>query len=201
MSNPTPSVESVAKEAARLLGAYIKSNRTRVDILRECASVVVDLRALFTLEDGRTDWSGRSPEYRRVMHDVYAAARVPTDRYDTVQAALRYHVGNLLREKVRAEDLAAVGLSGVSPRERLARNRDVVSAMSKSGAVSELTGDPVRLVVYAESLLDHVNADNLSRLTAAQKSAVRRALAGLAERTGVLSEAVGPKRATRRRAV
>lgn len=200
MTNSRSGLETLTDDAARLLGDYIASGRTRSDYLRACAAVIVEIRAHFILEDGRTDWGGRSPAYRKIIHDIYQRAHVPTDRYDTVQAALRYHVGNLLRDRVSADDLAAVGLSGVSPKQRLARTREVVSALSKSGEITELTGDPVRLLIYAEALLDHIAEDALDGLSAPEKAAGRIALEGLAARIKVLTpHLVGKK--TRRRAV
>jgi len=201
MTTNAKAIESLTEQAARLLGDYVQSGRTRADFLKACAAVIVDLRSHFKLEDGRTDWGGRSPAYRRAVHEIYLAAHVPTDRFDTVQAALRYHVGNLLRDRVPEDELAAVGLSGVSPKARLARNREVVSALSKSGSVGELTGDPVRLLIYAEALLDHVGEDVLSGLPSAQKAAARLALEGLETRIAALMPYVVRKRATRGRAV
>ena len=50
------------------------------------------------------------------MGQIYEGAQMPRERQDTFQAALRYHVGNLLRERADESELAAVGLTTTSPR-------------------------------------------------------------------------------------
>ena len=59
------------------------------------------------------------PSYRQVMAEIYEEAQVPREA-DTFQAALRYHVGNLLRERADESELAAVGLTSRPRRTRLA---------------------------------------------------------------------------------
>lgn len=202
MVKQTPaSTEALIASTARLLGDYIQSGRMRTDLLKECAAVVAELRQHFHLADGRTDWGGRSPAYRKAMHEAYSRAHVPTDRFDTVQAALRYHVGNLLREIVPADELAAAGLSKISPKERLNRTRDVVAALSMSGSVAEITGDPIRLLIYAEALIDHVAEDALDGLKGKERVAARDALRGLAERIEELLPHLPAQRSTRKKAV
>src|SRR4051794_5299906 len=98
-------------EGVKVLRRYLTDHRT--DHLKQLAEIVIQLRSAHTLEDGRTDWSGRSPAYRQSMADIYTRARVPPEKLDTVQAALRYHVGNLLRDRAKDEELGAVGLSPV----------------------------------------------------------------------------------------
>lgn len=187
--------------AARLLGDYVATGRTRKDILKDVAEALVELRATYSLEDGRRDLGGRSPAYREAVSEIYSRAHVPRDKYDTVQAALRYHVGNLLRERFDADELAAVGLKSTSPKARLARTRDVVAAMSKSGSVAELTSDPARLLVYAEALVEHVDHERLAALAGPERLAARRALAGLRACVETLTPLVAGKAPTRRSGV
>lgn len=107
-----------------LLKTYMETKRT--DQLKELALLLVALRGSHSLNDGRTDWSGRSQEYRADMRYIYREAGVLGDELDTVQAAIRYHVGNLLRTRASRADLEAVGLSAIAPKERLAAARRAV---------------------------------------------------------------------------
>lgn len=181
------SIDDLTQKASRLLADYIKSGRSRTDLLKECAALIVDLRSLHTLDDGRVDWSGRSTAYRAEIRKVYAAAKVPADVLDTVQQALRYHVGNLLRERADAGALEQVGLSSTSPRGRLSRQREVVAALSTNGSVAEVLNDPIRLIAHAEALLDYIDRSALAALTRKDRTAARASLEGLAEQATALA--------------
>lgn len=187
------SAGDIAQEATRLLRSYVQSGRTRTDVLKEVAALIVDLRAAHTLDDGRIDWAGRSPAYRAAMHEIYREAGVPKDRYDTVQAALRYHVGNLIRERATDEALEDVGLTSITPRERLAKNRDVVAALAASGTVAEIMGDPARILAQAAVLLEYTTAEALGALKGPERVAARRALTDLRDRVEILLPAVAPR--------
>ena len=134
----------IVDQAVPVLRRYLADPHTAD--LRELAELVIKLRAEHTLEDGRKDWGGRSPAYRASMHDLYSRAQVPADKADTIQAAIRYHVGNLLRERTKGEELAAVGLSPVAPRTRLATRRKVLQAQAADAAPRQ---DVARLAVMA----------------------------------------------------
>lgn len=114
-------MDDLVNHCIHLLRAYAQDRSTHQ--LKALAPLIVELRSRHSLKNGLPDWSGRSPEYRADMHWIYAEARIPADQLDTVQAALRYHVGNLLRERASLLDLEAVGLKATSPKERLAKVR------------------------------------------------------------------------------
>lgn len=192
MNPPEQAPAHLVEQASSYMRDYIESGRSRTDLLKEVAELVIQLRRSYTLEDGRADWSGRSPAYRAAIMEIYERGRVPRDRYDTVQAALRYHVGNLLRERVPVEELAAVGLSKVAPRERINRTRDVVAALAEDGSVASITGDPIRLVTHAEALLDFVDPDRLAELKGKERVAARHGLRHLSARAAELAAQLAP---------
>jgi len=193
MSRILTSRDALERDAVKHLSAYIKSGRARTDHLKDAAHAIAELRAHFTLDDGRVDWGGRSPAYRAAIHEVYSKARVSRDDLDTVQSALRYHVGNRLRETVDADELAASGLAPASPKARKAKAREIVAALSTAGSVGAITGDPVRLVVYADVLLDAVVDEALRAVTRREKIAARHALHSIAERLPALLALVNGK--------
>lgn len=183
--NDTVDISGLVERGTALLRDYLRAERQdhRTQILRDIAPIVVDLRSRFHLEDGRQDWSGRSPDYRRAMSQMYAAAQMPKERQDTFQAALRYHTGNLLRERAGDDELAAVGLTSVSPKERLNRNREALSAQREVAAPRQ---DAARLTAYASTLLDYVDEAALGLLPPERIVATRIALERLQARSAQL---------------
>lgn len=190
---PEKRAGEITEQATRLLREYVESGRTRTDILKQVASLIVDLRALHTLDDGRVDWSGRSPGYRAAMNEIYRGAGVTADKADTVQAALRYHVGNLLRDRASDEALEEVGLTSITPKARLARQREVVAALATTGSVAEVLNDPLRLLAHAEVLLDYIEPADLRGLRGKERVAARHVLTGLRERCDALGALVAPR--------
>ena len=55
------SADQLVETASNHMREYVKSGRTRTDQLKLAAEAVVGLREHFLLEDGRIDWSGRTP--------------------------------------------------------------------------------------------------------------------------------------------
>jgi hypothetical protein len=157
----TKKVEALAGRAATLLRDAAKASPDRrTGLLRELAGVIVDLRSRHTMEDGRTDWSGRSSDYRELIADVYSKARLPERAQETTLSALRYHVGNRLREVAPEEDLEDLGLARKRPVERVKDTRDRLSALARAGAAVESSSrksDVVRLVTGAEVVLSKVD--------------------------------------------
>lgn len=94
-------------------------------LLKSLAQVVVELRQRNAQLNGHTDWAGRTEGYRVAIAEVYSRGGMPTASKERhrVEAALRYHVGNLMRKVAPADELAAVGLKPEPPKERVARHR------------------------------------------------------------------------------
>lgn len=91
----------------------------KLDLLKALAKVVVVLRQRYRTPEGDIDWAGRSWDYRQTVGQMYEKAGIPPDSQSNIQASLRYHVGNLLREVAPAPQLEAVGLKTSSPKERM----------------------------------------------------------------------------------
>lgn len=172
---PRKRTDRLVEEAAALLAEYIAAGRTRTDLLKDVAAHIVELRSRFTLDDGRVDWSGRSPEYRAAIAAIYAGAKVPKQHLDTVQTALRYHVGNLLREKASDDELSAVGLTNVSPKDRLQTHRDIINALAATVEDPEniKRADIARYLTHAEALIDAVTTEGIDEMDPARRVAVR----------------------------
>ena len=184
-TKPTQLVE----QAVPVLRRYLTDPHTAD--LRELAELIIQLRSAHTLEDGRTDWGGRSPAYRQSMTDLYHRAAVPADKADTIQAAIRYHVGSLLRERTKGEELAAVGLSPIAPRQRLATRRQVLQAQAASAAPRQ---DVARLTAMAQALLEHIDAEAVPELPPERAVASRLALEAIDLRVSQLLRLLAPAR-------
>lgn len=102
------------------MAAYANSpeDADRTALLKDVATALVDSRGHFFNREGAPDWAGRTHAYRMWVRDATAAANLtPADR-TSIQAAVRWHVGTALRERLSPEQLEAIGLKVKSPRER-----------------------------------------------------------------------------------
>lgn len=122
---------------------------------RELATVLVDLRKRFKRND-KPDIAGRSQDYRNTVAKMYEDAGVPADSASNIQAAIRYHIGNVLREKFTEEQLAEAGLSTEGPRDRT-RNRNTAGRVAASAAGYESEDEMVKDMV---TTLQSVAADH-----------------------------------------
>lgn len=120
----TKSVKQQKAGAAQAVLAALQAlhKDQEVPTFRAAARAIVDLRRLYQHE-GVTDWTGRSLEYRDAIEHLYRQAEVPPDSESNVQAKIRYHVGNVLREVAPAEELKELGLAVAGPKGRAQQKR------------------------------------------------------------------------------
>lgn len=123
MPRGTPSISTLKSHGTTLLRDYVEADTRRTSVLRELAKVIVGIRSQTFQKDGKTpDWSGQSQAYRDTISAMYEDAGIPKDRESNVQSALRYHIGEVLREVVSSKALTAAGLATKGPKDR-ARTR------------------------------------------------------------------------------
>jgi hypothetical protein len=190
------SEEEVRAVAVELIRAYIAVGETTTEILRRLALCVIKLRSYYRTADGEVDWRGRSWEYRQAAEALYAEAGVPPDSASGIQSALRYHVGNYLRELVEPAQLAAVGLLPTSPRERIQVQREEAHAVLELARPADLPHSRTRaLVVLGASTkaLGAVVAD-LPNLGPEDRSAVLEAAQELRRELDALVATLRPAR-------
>jgi hypothetical protein len=82
--------------------------RNRTETLRKLAQVVVSIRAKHQYKD-MPDWGGNSNKCKEVIAEMYRKAGVDRDSESSMQKALRYHIGVLLRKVAPKEHLKALG--------------------------------------------------------------------------------------------
>lgn len=152
-------VASASTKAVAALRVLVRGKRGPAE-LRAAAHAIMDLRQCFEHE-GIPDWAGRTPEYRMKAEEVYRKAGVPSDSEDKLQSALRYHIGNVLREQAPPEHLDQLGLAKKGPRGRtqeLRETRRMAGVPARSSAarrpnirVAPGAFDPVQLVQHARA--------------------------------------------------
>lgn len=141
---------------------------------RRAAEALVNLRKQFKHE-GATDWAGRSPGYRDLVERLYRQAGVPSDSENGMQANLRYHLGNVLRQVAPPEELAALGLATAGPAGRVQASRQANPRKPKVRAASmiQMRGDPESLADLAFSCVRAIRGMEASDGT---QAALRRVL-------------------------
>lgn len=137
----TASLTDLQAEGQNLIQQWAELEESRTQILRRLADVVVSIRQGFLTEDSRPDWRGSSWEYRQFIGEMYEASGVPPDSASNIQAALRYHVGNRLREVVPAEELEEAGLLASSPKDRMMSARQEMQALAVAMSEDLQSGD------------------------------------------------------------
>lgn len=126
---------------------------------RHAADTIVALRKQFKHE-GIHDWAGRSPGYRDLIERLYRQAGVPSDSESSLQANLRYHVGNALRRTASPEDLAAIGMSVDGPLARIKSTRASEPRRPRRRAGGTFSGavtDPSVLAALALAAVQTIN--------------------------------------------
>jgi len=137
-------IEAKVKDLGRALitatraaddGAYKTSE------MRHAADLMIDLREFFTNTDGLTDYRGRSWAYRSTVNEALDYAGLTGDERAKVMSALRYHVSNLLRERLTPEQLSEYGMIAATSVERQRESRKVRARMARIAARGERISD------------------------------------------------------------
>lgn len=124
--------QDLIKEGTDLIVVAHEQGEALTTTYRKLAEVLVDLRKRFKGRDDKADIAGRTQEYRNTVAKMYSDAGIPEDSQSNIQAAIRYHIGNVLREKFTEDQLTEAGLNPAGPRER-ARTRNQAGQVAASG--------------------------------------------------------------------
>ena len=177
MNKRTPTLGDLQHDAVRSLTGYLQAEESdKTGLLRDVATAFVQAREHFYTKEGTPDWSGRSYAYRTWVRETVALASVPASKRTTLLAAIRYHSGNVARELLDPETLAAAGLRSESPRERSIEKRERYSeTLSIFGGGGHRLTDADEIVGAArtiEAVLRRVDLDAVRELAAADRSEV-----------------------------
>jgi hypothetical protein len=179
----SPDLTTLRAHLIQLLRRYqVTDPDGRTAILRELAEDLVSVRSHFGRADGSPDWKGGSHPYRVFVRDLFGEADVSKSQQAGIQAAIRYHVGAVLRQRLDADALAEYGLIPQTPRQRSADRRHARTAE----AVAPDRGDVHSLVSGAHILLRQLTPGHVALVPADEVDELRGLLADLAERVQTL---------------
>lgn len=162
--------------ADTLRKSFTGSDAERTDYLRAVAADFVAAREHFYTKEGEPDWHGRTYAYRTWVREVMSLGGVPADVLASTQAAIRYHVGNILRDRLDDDQIEALGLRKESPRERSVEKRERTSsalALVSGGQAIESLED---ITAAASAVVGILRRINVSGLTGARRKAAVSAL-------------------------
>lgn len=175
MTHDESPVEALLAQAIEALrSAQTLPPTERGGARRRAAEAIVSAREYFYTSDGRPDWSGRTRAYRDFIAEVYSNAGVTRDDLASEQAAVRYHVGNVVRERVSDADLEDAGYRVASPRQRSIDRRTARSELLAQVSGGPLTTgeDILRAATLAHSLLARITATAARALPIAERRAL-----------------------------
>lgn len=180
-------IDALVREGSKLAMAYADSiGDQRTATLRRLAEVIVDLRSMFALTDGRTDWGGRTPQYRTAYRDIFTRAGQEKG-LRPLQSALRYHVGNRLRDVAPAHELERVGLRQASPKDHLRESRAIAAALVSSRVRSE---DILPTVTALRGVLSSIRPEQVTQMTPGESNEAMLQLGGIAGMAWQLARAM-----------
>lgn len=158
----------------------------RTTNLRTVAEAFFDAREHFFTPEGTPDWKGRTHAYRVWVRETMRTADIQKDDLTTVQAAIRYHVGNVVRERMDDGALKDLGLNRSSPRERSVekrgRNSEILNIFGSGGAE---IGSPEEVLLALRSIhvaLTRISLDELAGMDRSRRNEVGDALESIQER-------------------
>lgn len=179
----TPRLDELQTEAAKALSESRQApSRERAALLREAAEGFITAREHFFDRAGEPDWKGRTHAYRQWIQEAMSIAHVPPEETATLSAAVRYHSGNVLRERLDDETLEDLGLRKASPRERSIekRERHAETLSIFGGGGAEIT-DVDEILAALRSMKVVLVRVNTSSLTKAKRRTVAEAVAEVVE--------------------
>src|SRR4051794_5569154 len=164
-------VDEIERRATALLRTYLRTEDPleRTQLLKQFAELIVDLREHFLTDTGEPDWRGSTYAYKIAIGDLYR--RAGFQDIGTISAAVRYHVGNVLRERLTPEQLEDLGLRSSTPRarsvEKRERNKALMAAL-RPGYGHGGPVEPVRGLLGAATLLARIDAEAVAALSNSQ---------------------------------
>lgn len=135
------STEELKAEIASVIRLATRDRDAAAAHNRRAAELIVTLRGRFQTPTGEPDLLGEFRPYREAVREVYADAGVsPSDR-SRVQSAIRYHVGNVLRERYQAEELERLGIMAESPYEKTKERRMAAAEELQESRLASATNE------------------------------------------------------------
>lgn len=178
-------------EALRLLLDYRRASRdARTPIVRLIALAMVEAREHFLNAEGEPDWRGVTYQYRQWVSEVYSAANFDPKTRASVQSAVRYHLGSVLRERLDEDTLRDLGFQQESPKERSQERRLSRNATLNALNHGTLDKGDVLAVTVAYNMLNTVDGNALADLPSSQLEVLREALKDIEARAQLVVRSI-----------
>ena len=198
MDHSLDTLADLQKRAVDALSRYLAlPSGEGTEDLRTVAGAFVSAREHFFTREGLPDWLGRTYVYRTWVREVMSAAHVPGETMSSLQAAIRYHTGNILRDRLDAETLEDLGLQSASPRARSVEKRERYSetlSIFSGGAELADTQEILSALRMMEGALRRVSIPAVRKLKAADRKAIREEALALFTRAEEVAVAAGYRR-------
>jgi len=188
-------VNDLTREAVDLLRKHRDADGETPGLLRQVADLFVDLRQLFITPSGEPDWTGSTKAYKMAVRGIFSDAGYQGQRRATVQASIRYHVNNVLRERLTPEELDYLGLHRESARQRHSVQRTTQAEMfaamrPTSEPVPDRVVDPMWALTGAAGLLQHVTSEQVAALEPMARRTARRQVSLVTTELGRITTAL-----------
>lgn len=159
-------------------------------LFRSIAECLVEVRGKFSRPDGSPDWKGHTWAYRSFVRDLYDDAGIQRAEQPRIQAAVRYHIGSVLRERLDDATLAEYELIPKSPRERSQDRRGNRTALLNALTAREVSGGSLLALSAAYTLLSKLSLDDLETLDGREREVAAATLADLERRVRQLRKRI-----------
>lgn len=142
---PVLQLEDIENESLPMLrarGAAYAREHAKIDgaqtvLLKNLATVVLAIRKK------HDDWEGMSRAYRMEVAEMYRQAGIPASNVSGTQAAVRYHVGNLVRRYLTPREMKSLSIADTTPLERQQDRRAADSQLLSALKLSVEASAPV----------------------------------------------------------
>lgn len=131
------SVVQLRARGAAYAREYHRIHGGQTVLLKNLAMVVWAIRLK------HDDPRGTTHDYRQEVAEMYRQASIPPDSLSGLQAAVRWHLGSIIRQQLPAKQIKELGLLDSSPTERQQDRRAVDSALLTATKVSVEASAPV----------------------------------------------------------
>lgn len=192
-------LEELATNGARILNKYRRAPETeRTALLRELATTLVDARSYFITADGSPDMKGRTWAYRQFVNDLYLEAGLSKEERLPIQAAVRYHVGEVVRGRLSPEELEDLGLQERSPKEAVRARRATNSAILSALTQKDFQGGALLSLTTASRVLAGIDEDALLALDPEARAVAESTLRDMRRRADRILRRMDPPTSRRR---
>ncbi|MEU4568651.1 hypothetical protein [Micromonospora sp. NPDC023956] len=194
--NPTRTKHDLGNALVRALQTLRNATDDvqRTQRLRDVASLTVDLREHFLTPKGEPDWAARTWPYREFVRERYSEAGYAGDELKSTQAAVRYHVSRMVRERLSPETIEDLGLQKESSVDRSREKRGVTKALlaaAREIPEGQTNADLIRSLGAALLVLERVDEKAVAELGEREKAQARTVLRKVRERAASLADAAG----------